>query len=91
MPYRNGSNVCIYISYLWDKHATKSHCSTEADTKAHGYDLVIGSKVNRNKGQPDDTSGVHGKGNILGLIKIGGNISSLEEKRKNIIFKLMQV
>lgn len=38
------------ISYLRDKHAAESHRGTEADTKAHGYDLVVGAKVNRNKG-----------------------------------------
>lgn len=70
------------VPYLWDKHAAESHRGTEADTEAHGDDLVVGAKVNRNKGQPDDTSGVHGKGNILGLIKIGRNITSLQESRR---------
>lgn len=65
------------ISYLWDKHAAESHCGTETNTKAHGYDLVVGAKVNRDKGQPDDTGGVHGKGNILRLIKICWDITSL--------------
>jgi len=72
--------VCVSMSYLWGKHATESHGGTEADAKAHGYDLVVGAKVNRNKGQPDDARGVHGKGNILGLIKISRNISSLKRK-----------
>lgn len=73
--------LCIRIdvstSYLWHKHAAESHCGTEADTKTHGYDLVVGAKVNRNKGQPDDTGGVHGKGNIFGLIKISWYITGL--------------
>lgn len=65
------------MSHLWDKHAAECDCSTEADTKTHGYDLVVGAKVNRDKGQPDNTSCIHGESNILGLVKISWNITSL--------------
>lgn len=64
-------------SYLWYKHAAEGHRGAEADTKAHGDDLVVGAKVNRHKGQPDDASGVHGEGDVLGLVEISWNISSL--------------
>lgn len=77
----------FFLSYLGDKHAAESHCGTEADTKAHGYDLVVGAKVNWNKGQPDDTGGVHGEGNVLGLIKISWYITSLCGKREYVYFK----
>lgn len=73
------------VSNLWGKHTAESHCGTETDTKTHGYDLVIRAKVNRYKGQPDDTGGVHGEGNILGLVEISWNVASL--LRNIVIFK----
>lgn len=63
--------------YLGHKHAAQCHSRTEADTEAHRYDFVVGTKVDRYKGQPDDASGVHGKGNVLSLIEIGRDITGL--------------
>lgn len=71
----------MIVSYLRDKHAAESHRCTETYTKAHSDDLIIRAKVNGYKGQPDDTSGVHGKGNVLGLIEVSWHISSLLKKK----------
>lgn len=67
----------MLVSYFRDKHAAESHCGTEAHAKAHSYDLVIRAEVNGHKGQPDNTGGVHGKGNVLGLIEISWHVASL--------------
>lgn len=63
--------------YLGYKHAAQSHRGTEADTEAHSDNFVVGAKVDRYKGQPDDAGGVHGKGNVLSLIEIGWDIAGL--------------
>lgn len=67
-------------SYLGHEHAAQCHRGTETDTEAHGDNLVVGTKVNGNKGQPDDAGGVHGKSNVLSLIEISWDIAGLEER-----------
>lgn len=70
--------------YLGHKHTAQRHGCTEADTEAHRDDFVVGTKVDGYKGQPDDTGGVHGKGNVLSLIEIGRDISGLQRENKNL-------
>lgn len=74
--------VCDFFSqpYLRHKHAAQCHGRTEADTEAHRDDFVVGTKVDWYKGQPDDTGGVHGKGNVLSLIEIGRDVAGLYER-----------
>lgn len=68
--------------YLGYKHAAQSHGGTEADTEAHGDNFVVGPKVDGYKGQPDNTGGVHGEGNVLSLIEISWDVAGLEERDK---------
>lgn len=82
--------IACFRSYLGNKHTAESHRGTEADTKAHGYDFIVWTKVNGNKGQPDYAGCIHGKGNILGLIKISWYVTSLWKKNKNEIHKAVQ-
>lgn len=67
-------------AYLGYEHAAQSHSGTEADTEAHGDNFVVGTKVDGYKGQPDDTGGVHGKGNVLSLIEISWDVAGLGER-----------
>lgn len=67
-------------TYLGYEHAAQSHSGTEADTEAHGDDFVVGTKVDGYKGQPDNTGGVHGKGNVLCLVEISRDVACLGER-----------
>lgn len=64
--------------HLRSEHAPQSHCHAQAHCETGGDDLVVAPKIDGHEGQPDDTSGVHGECNVLGLIEIGGHIASLE-------------
>lgn len=64
--------------HLRSEHAPQGHCHTQAHCKTSGDDLVVAPKIDRHKRQPDDTSGIHGECNVLGLIEIGRHIASLE-------------
>ena len=79
---RQTESVCEFFSqsYLGHKHAAQCHSCTEADTEAHRDDFVVGTKVDGYKGQPDNTGGVHGKGNVLSFIEIGRDIAGLYER-----------
>lgn len=68
--------------YLGNKHTAQSHSGTEADTEAHGDNLVVGTKVDGYKCQPDNTCGVHGKGNVFSLIEISWNVAGLKRQRE---------
>ena len=76
------ADVPLRLSYddvhLRSEHTPQGHCHTQAHCKTGGDDLVVAPKIDRHKGQPDDTSGVHGECNVLGLIEIGRHIASLE-------------
>lgn len=82
MENRKCVNV-FFHPYLGHKHAAQCHSRTEANTEAHRDDFVVGTEVDGYKSQPDDTGGVHGKGNVLSLIEIGRDIAGLY-KRENI-------
>lgn len=64
--------------HLGSEHAPQGHRYTEAHCKAGSNDLVVAPKVNGHKSQPNDAGGVHGEGDIFGLIEVGGHIAGLE-------------
>lgn len=64
--------------HLRSEHAPQSHCHAQAHCETGGDDLVVAPEIDGHKGQPDDTGGVHGECNVLGLVEIGGHVASLE-------------
>lgn len=91
MALNTDFNCFVLVSYFRDKHAAEGHRGAKTHAKTHGYDLIIGAEVNGHKGQPDNTGGVHGKGNILGLIEISWHVTSLWEKKENKKFRAVLV
>ena len=67
----------VLMANLGGEHAAQGHGGTQADTEAHGDDFVVGAEVDGHECQPDDAGGVHGEGNILGFVEVGGHVSSL--------------
>ncbi len=66
-----------YVDF-WREHAAESHRHTEAHGERCGDDLVVGAEVDRHKGQPDNTGGVHGEGDVLGLVEVGRDVASFK-------------
>ena len=66
--------------YLGYEHAAQRHSGTEADTEAHGDNFVVRAKVDGYEGQPYNTGGVHGKGNVLSLVEISWDVAGLGER-----------
>lgn len=64
--------------HLWREHAPQSHGHAEAHRERRGDDLVVAAEVDRHKGEPNDARGVHGEGDVLGFVEIGGNVAGLE-------------
>ena len=64
--------------HLGGEHAPQGHRYTEAHCKAGSNDLVVAPKVNGHESQPDDAGGIHGEGNVLGLVEVGGHVAGLE-------------
>lgn len=69
-------------TYLGYEHAAQSHSGTEADTEAHGDNFVVGAEVDGYKGQPDNTGGVHGEGNVLSLVEISWDVAGLRRGKE---------
>lgn len=67
-----------YYVHFWREHAAESHRHAETHREGRGDDLVVGAEVNRHKGQPDNTGGVHGEGNVLCLVEVGRDIASFK-------------
>ena len=64
--------------YLRREHAAQRHGDTQADGEGGGDDLVVGAKVDGHEGQPDDAGGVHGEGDVLGLVEVSRHVARLE-------------
>lgn len=64
--------------HFWREHTAESHRHTETHGEGRGDDLVVGAKVNRHKGQPDNTGSVHGEGDVLGLVEVGRDVAGFK-------------
>jgi len=64
--------------HLRGEHAAQSHRHAEAHGERRGDDLVVAAEVDGHKRQPDDARGVHGEGDVLGLVEIRRDVAGLE-------------
>lgn len=74
VPLRFGDNDV----HLWSEHAPQSYSHAEAHREGRSDDFVVAAKVDWHKRQPDYTCGVHGEGNIFGLIEICRDVAGLK-------------
>lgn len=70
--------LCNDYVHFWREHATQSYGHAEAYGKGRGDDLVVAAKVDRHKCEPDYAGGVHGEGDVLGFVEVGGNVAGFE-------------
>ena len=64
--------------HLGHEHAAQRHRGAQAHREAHGDDLVVAAEVDWHEGQPDDAGGIHGEGDVLGLVEVGRHVARLE-------------
>lgn len=64
--------------HLWGEHTAQGHSHAQAHGERRGDDLVVAAEVDGHKRQPDYTRGVHGEGDVFGLVEIGRNVAGLE-------------
>lgn len=74
VPLRFGN----YDVHLWGEHTAQSNSHAEADREGRGDDLVVAAKVDWHKRQPYYARGVHGEGDVFGLVEICGDVAGLE-------------
>lgn len=64
--------------HLWCEHTAQGYSHTEAHGEGRCDDLVVATKVDWHKRQPDYARGVHGEGDVFGLVEICRNVAGLE-------------
>lgn len=44
----------------------------------HSVVWLVHAEIDGDEGEPDDAGGVHGEGDVLGLVEVGGDAARLE-------------
>lgn len=64
--------------HLGREHAAQGHGHAQAHREGGRDDFVVAAEVDGHKRQPDDARGVHGEGDVFGLVEVCGNVAGLE-------------